>query len=312
MFGLEKELKDKDIVHVCEITNAYSHQAIKAKQKYGFKVVTTVWENIPLIDGRTMFEFFENRKMRKDICEQTDTFIAVTERSKETLMIEGVNEERISVIPSGVDQTRFKKRDKNQALIKSFGLEEDDFIVLFVGRLTWQKGVYDLIYAAKKLADDEELKKLRIKIVLCGSGPERKTIQNRIERLGLSNIKLVGGVPYGRMHELYSIADIFVLPSIPSRRWAEQFGIVLIEAMASGLPIVTTSGSSIPDVVGDAALIIPPADWLALYDGIKQLARSESMRKELSSKALKRAKTEFDSVKIAAKIEDVYRKLSSD
>ena len=75
--------------------------------------------------------------------------------------------------------------------------------------------------------------------------------RNRIRRLGIEDrVLLAGGVPHTDIHRLHSAADIFVLPSIPTHLWQEQFGIVLIESMACGVPVVAARSGSIPEVIG--------------------------------------------------------------
>jgi glycosyltransferase involved in cell wall biosynthesis len=89
------------------------------------------------------------------------------------------------------------------------------------------------------------------------------------------------------------MADIFTLPSIPVDYWQEQFGIVLIESMASGKPIVTTISGSIPEVVGDAAVLVQPADHLALYHAFKDLVLSKEKCRSLGNRARARAEELF-------------------
>ena len=173
MIGLVKALKSYDLVHTAETYNGYSYQAIKAKEKYGIKVVVTCWENIPF--------FCEYPNMRghikEKVREKADLFIAVTERAKEALIYEGVPEEKITVIPVGIDIKTFKPREKNEEYLKKFNLTKEDFVVLFIGRLVWEKGVYDLIYAAKRLSLDSELKHHSVKFIFVGKGPEEKKMQ---------------------------------------------------------------------------------------------------------------------------------------
>lgn len=302
MLGLGKELKDKDIAHVTETFNAYSYQAVKTKKRHKRpKVVVTVWENIPF------------RRVNRHVLEvrrNADVFIAITNRAKEALKIEGVDEERIRTIPAGVDMDRFRPKERNRELLKRLNLANDDIIVLFIGRLTWEKGVYDLIYAAKMIYEDPELDNKPIKFLLVGDGIEKEKILEKTKELRISDrVRLIGDVPYIEIHEFHDLADIFVLPSIPTRRWQEQFGMALVEAMASGKATISTLSGSIPEVVGSCSLLVQPNDPLSLHYAIKKLITDEELRSKMGKQATSRARRQFDRNIIANRINEIYEGL---
>ena len=250
--------------------------------------------------------------MKDKVKQNADAFIAITERAKQALLLEGVQKEKIHVIPVGVDLDRFRPRRKNKALLSNLGLKEDDFVVLFIGRLTWAKGIYDLIYTAKMCLADSELKSIPIKFLLAGDGPEKNSIIREAERLQISEtVRFMGSIPYHEIHLLYNLADIFTLPSRPARQWQEQFGMALVEAMASGNVIVSTLSGSIPEVVGDAGILIQPNDPLSLYQEIKQLVLDKKLREVLRRKARGRAEEKFNCLKIADKIGGLYRSMGT-
>jgi len=304
MLGLEKELKDKDIAHVAETHNRYSYQAVRTRERLGRpKVAVTAWENIPFRIGSDFVP-----EVRKG----ADVFIAATERAKKTLMLEGIGEGRIHVVPAGVDLDRFRPRRKNRELLQRLELTEDDLIVLFIGRLAWEKGIHDLIYAAKMTSQDPELNGKPIKFLIVGTGVERESILQEAKILQVSeNVRLVGNVPYMEIHEYHNIGDMLVLPSILTRSWQEQFGMVLAEAMASGNPVISTSSGSIPEVVGDCGLLVQPGDSVSLYHAIRKLATDEELRMSMGRRARIRAEKRFDSRKTADQIGAIYEALVS-
>lgn len=304
MLGLEKELKDKDIAHVVETYNGYSYQAIKAKEKNNrLKVVVTVWENIPFRVA--------NRKVL-EVRRKADVFLAVTERAKEALMLEGVEERKIHVIPMGVNLERFKPERKDLQPFERLNLNEDDFIVLFVGRLVWEKGIYDLLYSAKMLERDPDLAHRSFKFLIVGSGAEKRKMLQIAGILEISDkILLISDIPYSLIHKIYNISDIFVLPSIPTRQWQEQFGMVLAEAMASGKAVISTLSGSIPEIVQDCGILVQPNDPLSLYNAIKKLAMDGDLRKNMGRRARLWAQARFDCNKVANKISGVYKTLAS-
>lgn len=287
LFGLEKKIAGSDIVHVAETYYHYTHQALEAKKK-GLvnKVVSTVWEVIPhnneSLKGR--------KKFKEEAFQGIDHFIAVTEKAKNALLIEGVGEEKITVIPMGVNLDSFKP-------IKSKSRKKTTNI-LFAGRLVEEKGIKDLIEAFLLLRD----KKLPVSLTVVGQGPFRRDL------IGIKGIKLTQS-PYQHMPQIYSQADIFCLPSQITPTWQEQYGMVLVEAMASGLPIVTTRTGAIEEVCGSAALYVCQKSPQELSAALEKLVRHPSLRKELSSQALRRVKQRYDHRRVADRIKAVYQQL---
>lgn len=303
MIGLERQLKGFDIAHGVETFMAHSLQLVRAKKRFGTKVVLTCWENIPFAHENLLFF----PKIKKIAREGADLFLAVTERAKIALMLEGVPEEKIAVLPYGVDLKRFRPAAKDRRLLKKLALTESDLVILFVGRLTREKGILELLHSHKLLVQSKQSGPTPI-LVIAGDGPLKKEILRQTKRLGLDNFVRFGNFSYDEMPKVHNLADIFVLPSVSTYGWQEQFGMVLLEAMASGVPVVTTASGSIPEVVKDAAILVQPADPLALYQALGRLVRNPKLRLKLKQAGLKRAKL-FDREKIAGKLENIYKKL---
>lgn len=313
MIGLENELKSYDIAHTAETYHAFSYQCIKAKRKYGIKVVVTCWENIPFFNETPNLRgYVKANYIKKAVRDEADLFIAITERAKEALIYEGVPDGRITVIPIGMNLERFKPRPKDKEIIGKLRLNEDDFIILFVGVICIYKGVYELVYAANRLLHDKDLDfiKEHLKFVLVGCGEEEQRIKKLVKKLGISeHFVFAGHQPYMQIHRFYSIADIFTLPSKPIKTWQEQFGMVLAEALACGKPIISTLCGSIPEVIGDAGILIQPNDPLSIYQELKRLILDEKLRKKYGVSARERAEKVFDPEKIALRIKREYEKL---
>lgn len=308
MIGLEAELFDKDVIFTADITWTFTYQACLAKQKFGKKVVAIEWENIPFA-----YEEDEGMKALKQANRQwVDLFIAVTQRAKDALIIEGVPEDKIRVIPMGIDIDRFRPDEAARwKLRKELGIGRGEQVVLFTGRMVWEKGIYDYLYAAKLLLSGSDIKEICPRFIVIGKGPEHEGVKKRAAELGiLSSFLFIEDWPYQRMHEMFNMADIFVLPSINMRTWKEQFGMVLIEAMACGLPVISTLSGSIPEVVGDAGILIQPNDPGSLCLAIKGLLHDADRRRDLKEKGRKRAVQEFDSKKIAKRYGDLFEDLA--
>ncbi len=304
MQGLEDHLGDKHIIYTADITWSFSLQAVKAKERYGNRVVCLEWENIPFA-----YEDYETvRAIKGGVIDKADHFVAVTRRAKAALMLEGVPEERIDVIPMGVDVNRFKPEAETREIDRrELWFEENELVVLFLGRLVWEKGIYDLVHAAKMLLIDSSVHELPVKFLIVGKGPELTGVRDRIIRIGVSDrFRFVMEYGYHKIHKLYNLADIFVLPSISTRDWQEQFGMVLVEAMACGKPVLSTLSGSIPEVVGEAGVLVQPNDPLSLFGELKGLLLDRERRDNLGRKGRKRAVEEFNSEKAANKIAALF------
>jgi hypothetical protein len=176
--------------------------------------------------------------------------------------------------------------------------------------MVWEKGVYDFVHAAAEILNNRSLNKIPVRFLMLGKGPELFGVQERAMALGIaSRFTFIEEYPYQEMHKLHNLADIFVLPSICTKTWQEQFGMVLIESMACGKPVVSTYSGSIPEVVGDAGTLVQSNDHLSLYKAIKRLMIDKELRERIGKKALTRAETEFDSRKIAEKVRKVFEKV---
>jgi glycosyltransferase involved in cell wall biosynthesis len=146
---------------------------------------------------------------------------------------------------------------------------DDPFELLFVGRLVKRKGVDVLLRAAKILEAD---RRLRVRIV--GGGPEKKWLENYAKSLGLPpNVTFDGIVDSRRIAELFAACDALVLPAIITEAGdTEGLGVVLIEAMGYGKPVIASAAGGIVDIVadGDTGLLVPPGDAAALAGAIRR------------------------------------------
>lgn len=309
MQGLEGHLADKDLVFSADITYKFSAQAVLAKKKNGCKVICLEWENIPFnYEG-----YNEARIIKETVRNGADHFIAVTERAKEALMLEGVQEEKIDVIPMGIDLTLFRPDDtEGNGYRRKLGIKDNEVVVLYIGRMVWEKGIYDFVHAAALVLRERAMQTIPARFIMAGSGNEIEALRERAAGLGIiSHMVFIENTPYEDMHKMHNVADIFVLPSIPVKNWQEQFGMVLIESMACGKPVISTLSGSIPEVVGDAGILVQPNDHLSLYEAMKRLITDKGLREKTGDKALARARKHFNSRKNAEKFREVFEKVMS-
>lgn len=317
--GLEEELKNFDIAFVGDIYWYSSAQTVRAAKHSNLKVVVYELENIPfayeekLISiqggiGSDLRTVIRNRGRRG-----ADFFICATERAKEALLLEGVPEDKLKVVRQGVDVNIFKPRPKlEEAILSSFRIERDDLVVFFNGQYRWENGVYELIYAIKRLIDDPEIDRSRLKFLFLGQGSEWEGMKWLITKLGVTPfIRLLSQSPYHLLPDLYNLADIFVLPGIPQRNRRRQINYAFMEAMACGLPVVSTYCGSTPELIGEAGILAEPADHLSLYQALKKLILDKSLRRELGLKGRRMTEQVLNAKLFAREAEKIFENLLS-
>lgn len=297
LFGLEKHLKGYDIAHGADTFYHFTYQCILAKKRgYVKKVVATIFENIPFNNE----SIWGRKKLKEEVLRYADHFLAISERSKAALLLEGCPEEKISVVTQGIDTKRFYPAAKKK---------QNNLTILFSGRLERYKGVYDVIDAARLLLHDKSLKNFKLTFLLVGEGSEKNNLLELERRLGIEKFISHKNFDYDNMPQIYQNADIFVAPSQNTPYWQEQFSTVLLEAQSSGLAIITTNTGGIPENVGDAAIIVGPGDFYGLSQAIKRLILDSNLRSQLGKKARHRAVKYFDNKIIADKIDTIYQNL---
>jgi glycosyltransferase involved in cell wall biosynthesis len=227
-------------------------------------------------------------------------FILVTSpRMIETSRVVSLFSDKCRVVPYGIDLDRFKNADTGlTARLRS--KYDGAPLVMFVGRLRWFKGL-DYLLAAMRLVDG--------RLLIVGEGAEEERLKRRVSAEGLEQkVLFLGEIPNEQMPEYYGLCDVFVLPS--SHR-SESFGIVQIEAMACGKPVISTelgTGTSFVNLHEKTGLVVPARDSGLLAQGINRLLQDGSLRREFGRNASRRAE-EFSSQSLNEKLVEIYREV---
>jgi rhamnosyl/mannosyltransferase len=204
---------------------------------------------------------------------------------------------RCSVVPLGIDTARFAHADPRQ--LAAIRARYDAPLLLFVGRLRYYKGLHILLDA---------LPSVRAQLLIGGSGPERARLEAQAARLGVAQrVHFLGDIPDGDLPVLYHAADMFVLPA---HLRAEALGLAQIEALASGLPCVSTelgTGTSFANLHGRTGLVVPPSDPAALAEAINALLADPEMRERFGAAGRARATELFSQPRMLDAVEAVYR-----
>ncbi|MBI2536383.1 MAG: glycosyltransferase family 4 protein [Gemmatimonadetes bacterium] len=180
------------------------------------------------------------------------------------------------------------------------------FTILFVGRLVARKGIPTLIEAVRRLRET-----CSIRVVLIGEGPERPALEAEVARAGLDGVvELRGRVPPDALARAYQEAGALVLPAIVDLRGdTEGLGVVLLEAMSYGTPVVASDLGGITDIVApdQTGLLVPPGDPVALAGAIERLARDTALWHRLADAGRRRFRDDFSWPSLVRRWDDLYR-----
>ena len=312
---------DADIVH-CHTW--YAHFAgIIAKLCYGIPLVITThsleplrpWKREQLGRGYDASCWIERTAI-----EMADALIAVSEETKEDVLKHfNVDESKVKVIYNGINLQEYVTTSET-ATLDVYNIDKTKPYVLFVGRITRQKGIIHLVNAIKYIDPDTQ-------IVLCAGAPDTKEIGlemenavNEVKKTRKNVIWIDKMVTKKEIIQLYSHADVFCCPSI-----YEPFGIINIEAMACDTAVVASAVGGIKEVVvhGETGLLIPVEQQTSapfepvnpdkfardLAAGVNKVINDPALRRSMAKKGRKRVEDYFDWISIAKQVEELYKTL---
>jgi glycosyltransferase involved in cell wall biosynthesis len=207
--------------------------------------------------------------------------------------------DKIQTIYNGIDLNAFSPHKNLSINRKSMGFTEEDFVLVYSGRINREKGISELIDAML------QFKNPCIKLMILGSSffdnarnedVFIQSLKNKAKRIE-TQIVFTGFIPYNQVPDYLQLADIAVLPSM----WAEPFGLTIVEAMAVGLPLITTRSGGIPEICEGVATIVERNNIVNnLANAILDLYQDSEKRKRMAAASLQRAKL-FDKESFAEK-----------
>ncbi len=291
--------EDIDVLHIHLWNPASGRYGILAAKKTRIPFIITEHDPFPLPAVKGW--------LKSKLIQGVSKTITVSQKNKELLCgLYPFLEDRITMIHNGIDTTwfesqllSFSKSDREEMRKDVFHTDGSTPIITCVAELHPRKGIHYLLYAAENLAKKRE----NIKIIIVGSGQEMETYQHFIRSYQLEEYVLL----LGRRHDIPQIlksSDIFILPSLN-----EAFGLVLLEAMMAGLPIIATQNGGVPEIIEHQknGLLIPDQSDEAIVAALQKLLATPELCQEMSEKNQKDVKDTFDVKSMVKKTEEVYR-----
>ena len=245
-------------------------------------------------------------KMIRFIGKRCDAITVNSSYIREVFLSCGRNLPYPILIPMGVDLSIFN-------CVKQVNREDiyHKPLILFIGRLIRWKGIHILIQAMRLLIKDYP----EASLVIAGDGVCLKKLKELVSKLGIeSSVLFTGNIPGNEIISWYSKADIFILPSITDNNLTEGLGVVLLEAMASGVPVIGSNSGGIPDIIEDGVngLLVPPGDPDALNTAIIRIIEDPDLAEKFRNAGLKTVRERFSWDQIAARFMEIYMNLSND
>ncbi len=288
--GLARQVDDfqPDLIHVDEEPyNLVAAHAARHAQRTGAALVFFAWQNLL---RRYPPPF---RQIEQYVYRVADAGMAGNQDARYVLRQKGFRKP-VAVVPQvGVDPEIHRR-------IEAAGDAGCQQVIGFVGRLVPEKGVDDLIDAFAMVAPAAQL-------WLVGAGSHAEALRERAGRLGvLERVTFIGQVAATEIPELLSKMSVLVLPSRTRPNWKEQFGRILVEAMACETPVIGSSSGEIPHVIGDGGLVFPEGDTVALAEQLRRVLDHQDLAKALGDAGRKRVLERFTQQQIARSTYDLY------
>jgi glycosyltransferase involved in cell wall biosynthesis len=211
------------------------------------------------------FRWLEQRAFRR-----VAAMYACSETVVEVLRAKGFHKPA-PIIPFGVNTEAFRPRPAGQRR------SNRPLTIGFIGRMLPGKGLNVLADALEKLKGDDW------KMLVVGEGPEREGFEQQLRAANLRDrAEFTGAINFALVPEYFHQMDLMVIPTETTKRIREQFGRVIVEAMATGVPVIGSTCGAIPEVIGDAGLVFPEGNATALADAIRRMLTDQSLRERLS------------------------------
>lgn len=305
-------VEDLEVVNAGDLVSICKLAGIIRRENIGVLIANSGKEYWPagvaarLLSRKIIFVRHQTDRIRKTtrwlINNHIDRIVAVSGAVKKALLSSGIAEEKIEVIHNGVSLNRFDPaRIDRSAARRELGIIESDVVIGTVGKLHQGKGVYELLRAGASIAE-----KRPVTLLFVGDGPEKEGLNREAERLGIAEKVIVTGIRRD-VERMYAAMDIFVLASTCD----EAFGMVIIEAMAMGKPVVGTEVGGIPELIspGQNGLLVPPGDSAALADAIKRYLDDPEFAGGIALRGRKTAEDAFSEEMLGGRFEKMLASL---
>ncbi|WP_148883431.1 glycosyltransferase family 4 protein [Thermococcus aciditolerans] len=292
---LNEFLEDFDVIHSHHAFTPLALKAVKAGRGMGKATLLTTHSISFAHESRLWEALGLTFPLLSRYLKYPHEIIAVSRAAE--AFIRHFTDAPVRVIPNGVDDDVFRPlSDREKERVKEeLGIEGD--VVLYVSRMSPRKGPHVLLNAFSGITDAT--------LVMAGSGEMLPFLRAQAKFLGIEDrVRFLGYVDGSLLPRLFGMADVFVLPSTT----AEAFGIVILEAMAAGVPVVATDVGGIPEIIrnSESGLLVSPGNELELRNAIQKLLLDEDLRRRFGNNGRRAVEERYSWKKVTEGIEKAY------
>ena len=299
IFGLSNSLRNFDIIHMHEYRTLQNLIVHHFARKYGTPYVLQTRGSLPRIMTKQRLKQIYDTLWGYRLLRDASKVVALTQIEAEQYKSMGVSQDRIEIVPNGIDLAEFENLPQRGEFRKKWRINNSQKIVLFLSRIHKIKGPDLLARAFAALLRDFD----NIKLVIVGPDDGYLPVLKKlIQELNIEEKVLFTGLLHGRDKlAAYIDADVYVLPSA-----YEIFGRTLLEACACGTPIIVTDRCGIADVIDGQAGLVVPYDKDALGKALRDILSDDQMRRQFGEKAKLLVREKFNWEKISQQLESIY------
>ena len=238
------------------------------------------------------FSWSEKRSYRR-----VDAAFACSEPTREVMRAKGFDKP-MAIIPFGVDTNFFKPSDSSSVD------EKRNLTIGYVGRMLPGKGLNILADALPQLPPSGW------RLLVVGDGPERPALEQKLREMNLMDrVQFRGAVHYDDIPSVFKELDMLVMPTQTTSRIREQFGRVLVEAMASGVPVIGSTSGAIPEIIDQSGIVVPEGDPKELACAIQQLLSNPVRRRQLAQAGRERVEEHYSWNHVADQTYEFYQRV---
>jgi glycosyltransferase involved in cell wall biosynthesis len=303
----QKEVKEFDIVHLLEFRTLQNPAVARAAREHGVPYVLQAHGSVPRVGSWKTLKLLYDAVYGYKLLRGASRAIALTKAEARHYKRMGVPEEKIAIVPNGIDLSEYSDLPPKGAFKKRFNVPEDKRIVLYIGRIHWIKGIDILVKAYALLAKQPDFKDA----ILVVAGPDDGylgRVKSLVRELGISDSVLLTGPLYGRDKLSACVDAEFVV--LPSRY--ETFPNIVLEAYACAKPVIASNVEAMPDIVlhGETGLLFRAGDENDLAGKLAYLLENPEEVKKMRRNARRLVEERYSIDKIVAELEKVYKEVT--
>lgn len=294
-----KEIKNFDVIHIHEARTIAAVFTYYYAQKYNIPYIVQAHGSVMPFFQKVLFKKIFDRIWGYNILKHASKVIAGTDEESKQYMQMGVKKNRIEIVPNAVNFSQFENTPKGM-FRRKYGIKETDKMILYLGRINKIKGIDFLLDSFRQVCN----KYNNVKLVLIGPDDGfLSEVKTQMREIGKEKIIYTGIVSEKTKFEAYADADIYVLPSVK-----DNFPISVLEALASGTPVIVTNRCLIANIVQDVGFVVD-YDPSSLNKAIIDLLNNDELRLILGEKSRSLIKSKFTYDKICEQLIGLYEKI---